>query len=144
MNYESRIDPTDLATVARYLRDPTSPIHYVLHVRDRAFLAPLAAELDAKMTQPGAIGRDVLAVVEQRARERALVISPRPSGPPVDTRLVVDLATLPGAARCDVIYLPPFYLAHTPGLFEGTLVRHPVTPGQRPAVNQSPGFRLKL
>lgn len=31
-------------------------------------------------------------------------------------------------AFCRVIYLPPLYLAHTPGLFEGTLVQ----PGPRP------------
>jgi len=31
--------------------------------------------------------------------------------------------SIPRRARCDVIYMPPFYLIHTPGLFEGTLAK---------------------
>ena len=143
MDYATLIDPTDLGTVASYLRNPHTPIHLVLHVRERASLAPLAVELDAKLNQSGATGREVLAVIEQHVRARALLLSPRPSGQPLDPQVGIDLDTLPATALCDVIYLPPFYLAHTPGLFEGTLARTTVAPGHRQVAQPSPRFRMK-
>ena len=140
MDYETLIDPTNIATVASYLRNPRSPIHFVLHVRDRALLAPLAAELAAQMEQPSTTMHEVLATVDRHLRERAIMVSPRPSPQPVDARVAVDIATLPAEAHCEVIYLPPFYLAHTPGLFEGTLARNTVAAKPRQATNHAPGL----
>ncbi len=144
MNYETFIDPTNIATVASYLRNPRSPIFFVLHVRERTLLAPLAAELDATMDQPSPTGLEAIAVVERHIRERAIMLSPRPTGQPVDARVAIDIATIPGSANCEVIYLPPFYLAHTPGLFEGTLARNTAAPGPTQAANHAPNFRMKL
>ena len=42
-------------------------------------------------------------------------------------REVVSVLAIPPSAKCEVIFMPPFYLAHTPGLFEGTLVRQAVS-----------------
>lgn len=144
MNYETLIDPTNIATVASYLCNPRSQIHFVLHVRERASLAPLAAELAATLDHPNATGLQVRAVLDQHIREGVLRLSPRPSQQPVDARVAIDIATLPRSAECEVIYLPPFYLAHTPGLFEGTLARNTAVPTPNQATNQGPGFRIKI
>ena len=32
---------------------------------------------------------------------------------------IIDPASIPRSAPCHVLDLPPFYLVHTPGLFEG-------------------------
>jgi hypothetical protein len=144
MDYETLIDPTNIATVASYLRNPRSPIHFLLNVRERALLAPLAAELAAQMEQPSTTGREVTAAVEQHLMDRAILLSPRPSRKPVNARVAIDIATLPAEANCEVIYLPPFYLAHTPGLFEGSLARNTLAANHRPGANRAPGFRIKL
>ena len=35
----------------------------------------------------------------------------------------INMDSIPLSAYTQVIYMPPFYLTHTPGLFEGTLVK---------------------
>jgi hypothetical protein len=55
-----------------------------------------------------------------------------------DPSHLVAASSIPNMAFCRVIYLPPFYLAHTPGLFEGTLVQ------PEPRLRHGPSHRMKL
>ena len=131
MHYESLIDFTNIATVARYLRQPQALIQTVVHVRERALLALLAEELAANLDHPVLPSLRLAGVIRRHAAAGAVRLSGQPL-PAVRTELV-DLASLPPATNCAVIYLPPFYLVHTPGLFEGTLLRPvPVNQTQSP------------
>lgn len=125
-SYESRIDPTTFGTIAGHLRDPLSPVHYLVHVRERARLATLAEQLEP-VTVPGDIAPAGLAsLLASPLMEGAVRLS---SGRPIelpDPQQLLAASSVPRLARCEVIYLPPFYLVHTPGLFEGTLVKAPV------------------
>jgi hypothetical protein len=123
LHFESFIDATDFGTVAAYLRNPRSPIHTVLHVRDRRMLATLAEELTVAAETPSGAGAHGPLLVRRLLAEDAMRVSSRDRLGWCPQTSLVDVSTIPSAARCDVIYLPPFYLVHTPGLFEGTLVR---------------------
>jgi hypothetical protein len=144
MHFESLIDATDFGTVAAYLRNPRSPIHTALHVSDRRMLAPLAQELAVAAETPSIAGAHGLLLLRRLLSEDALRVSSRDSlgwCPPIS---VVDVSTIPQAARCDVIYLPPFYLVHTPGLFQGTLVRPTFAETQCRLPQPAARLRLKL
>ena len=128
---ESLIDPAEFGLIADYLRNPQCSIDYLLHVRSIKSLAPLAEALAqrAQMDQPPWMFPKVV--------ERGLAAgSLRLSAHDLDFRSkrVVDARSVPRHAMCHVIYAPPFYLVHTPGLFEGTLLR--------PKTEQSPGHEL--
>lgn len=115
--YRAQIDPTEFKTVVDYLHGPRSPIQYLLHVREPAMLAELAAQLEGAIQASQPLEPLVLA----RLREGSLKISSRqPLSLPI-SGAQVDPAQVPARAACEVIYLPPFYLVHTPGLFEGKL-----------------------
>ncbi len=119
--YQSCIDPTDFRTVAAYLRNPASPIEYVLHVPSREQLAPLAEELSRAMEREAHPQTALRELVQRHLADGTARISSRQALPGQDPQHCVDAASIPGTAACDVIHLPPFYLAHTPGLFEGRL-----------------------
>ena len=130
--YQTMIDPATFDQIARHLRSRLSPIEFVLHVRDDAMLAPLAEELETVLMEGRCSPREIprfLSLVQ----DGSLRLSSRlPID--IDPRYTVDPATVPLRAGCRVLYMPPFYLVHTPGLFEGTLVRE--SAGHRPRVNQ--------
>lgn len=135
--YQSLVDPTNFGTVVRHLHHPDRQIHFVLHVRDESMLPVLAAKLDAAMAeaqhQPIALG----SILDPMFAEGSLRISPRHELPMNRRWPVVPVTQIPSLAGCRVLYLPPFYLAHTPGLFEGTLAK----PQLR--VHHSPNLRIK-
>jgi hypothetical protein len=139
---EALIDPTDFGTIQRYLRHPQSPIDHLLHVRSRDMLAPLAEEL--ANTDPGSVAPwEFPDAVERRLREGSLLLSSRfPLGLSNPGQRVAA-ATIPPSAACEVIYLPPFCLVHTPRLFEGTLVRQGLGHGAAQAPEHAPKFRIK-
>ena len=130
-SYESLIDPAEFGLIADYLRSPRSPIEYLLHVRSIESLAPLADALAqrAQMDQPPWMFPKV---VENGLTDGSLRLSARDLD--FSSKRVVDARSVPRHAMCHVIYSPPFYLVHTPGLFEGTLLR--------PKTEQSPGHEL--
>jgi hypothetical protein len=142
LHFESLIDPTDFGTVAAYLRNPRSPIETVLHVRDRRMLATLAQALAVNAELPSGAGADGPLLVRRLLSEDALRVSSRARLGWCPPTSVVDVSTIPSAAGCDVIYLPPFYLVHTPGLFEGTLVRP--TSGEHSCRLPNPAARLRI
>jgi hypothetical protein len=131
-NFESMIDPTEFRTVANYLRNPQSPIECVLHVPSRVALAALAGELDdalqTGLNAPAAV-RDL---IHRHLDAGTARLSSRWPLTGHDPRHCVEVASVPRTAACEVIFLPPFYLAHTPGLFEGTLHAKQAEPADRP------------
>jgi hypothetical protein len=119
--YQGQIDATQFGVVASYLACPRSSIAHLLHVKDPGMLPRLAAQLDAVM-RPGPAPADrVRDTIVPLLQDGSLKVSTRePFEQPVPAALV-DAGRVPRTAPCQVIYLPPFYLVHTPGLFEGTL-----------------------
>ena len=121
--YEALIDPANFGLIADYLRAPHSAINYILHVRSRSMLSEVAARL----SQTNQLGSDateaVTKLIEGLFREGALLISSRWPVSLSDPRCLVEASQIPRSTACEVLYLPPFYLAHTPGLFDGCLVR---------------------
>ena len=142
--YASLIDPTNFGTVARYLHHPQSPIHYVLHVKDESMLPGLAAKLDTAMAASQAGPVDLSPILNPLFESGALRISARHEARVNDPRHLVPVTNIPSLAFCQVIYLPPFYLAHTPGLFEGTLVQNAVSPAQRSASERVHSRRTRI
>lgn len=136
--YESMIDSTNFGSVARYLNDPRSPIQYVLHVKHEAMLAEVAAKLDAAMAvvqeQPGAVP----AIIDPMLADATLRVSSRHNVQFHDPAHQIVASSIPTLAPCRVIYLPPFYLAYTPGLFEGTLIQ------PEPRLRQAPAQRMRM
>ncbi len=120
-DYERFIDPTDFHTVANYLHNPRSPIECVLHVSSRDALAALAGELERALQSGAEAPAAVRGLVRHHLDAGTVRISSRWPLAGHDPRHVVDVASVPGTAGCEVIFMPPFYLAHTPGLFEGKL-----------------------
>lgn len=131
--YEAMIDPAQFGTIARYLENPRSAIQYILHVRHRSILADLAAKLDGAMAAARSKPDAVSAILDPLLEDGALRISSRQELRFKDPNHAVLPSSIPKLASCWVIYLPPFYLAHTPGLFEGTLVQPELHPRQGPA-----------
>lgn len=117
-SYESLIDPAEFGLIADYLRSPRSPIEYLLHVRSIESLAPLAEALHVGNDQPPWLFPKV---VENGLADGSRRLSARDLD--FNSERVVDARSVPRHAMCHVIYSPPFYLVHTPGLFEGTLIR---------------------
>ena len=62
----------------------------------------------------------------------------------INSERVVDARSIPRHAICYVIYAPPFYVVHTPGLFEGTLIRPKSEQSLSRELHQKPGARRKL
>lgn len=141
--YQSLIDPTNFGIVADYLRSPKSPIEHVLHVKDRLMLARLAEHLDQAMQDPDA-ARTVSVLIDGFIKEGLLLISSRHPLELSDPSRLVTASNVPRSSACDVIYLPPFYLVHTPGLFEGTLVRNTTATNRQITAQHLRGMRIKL
>jgi hypothetical protein len=132
-DYTSLIDPCGFGTIADSLRNPQADIDYLVHVKTAALLPILAEVLDRELCveerfREAQIKRRLLSLLNDGSI-RISTIQPQPALSP---ELFVDPASIPRTTTSHVIHLPPFYLVHTPGLFEGKLVRPkvalPVTP----------------
>ncbi len=138
-SYESLIDPAEFGLIADYLRSPRSPIEYLLHVRSMESLAPLAEALHTRNDQPPWLFPKI---VEDGLADGSLRLSARDLD--FSSERVLDARSVPRHARCHVIYAPPFYLVHTRGLFEGTLIRPRNDQGVDAELQRKPGTRRKL
>ena len=111
VNFVRWIDPTDFGTVRRYLLAAKSPITGVLFVASRELLAQVAALLDGANEQSHATRRGQLQWWFQNGQLR-----PGADAEAERNGVGVDLERLPNDTLCEVIYLPPMYLVHVPGL----------------------------
>lgn len=114
--YASLIDPADFGLIADYLKSPTSPINFLLYVRSAAGLVRLAESLDADpFTQSIRLGH-LPPSVARGLTEGSILLSARP-----ELRLeyaTIEPETISRDSTCQVLYYPPFYLVHAPGVFE--------------------------
>jgi hypothetical protein len=123
MEYESMIDGTEFRTVLHYLTDPESPIEAVMHVRERHLLSELAQELEAVIAQEGdANAAEFKKILMNHMEKGNLLISTGFETDPIFLPYSIPVQAIPPSAWSEVLYLPGLYFAHTPGLFEGTLV----------------------
>lgn len=123
-SYESLIDPADFGVIADYIRGDTD-INFLLHVRTESMLATLAEQLDQCRLRHEGAGGEVSKVLDRLLEAGSLRLSVRESFVFLGRYHKHEIvpSSIPRAATCYVIYSPPFYLVHTPGLFEGTLHR---------------------
>jgi len=120
--WEAMIDGTSFGVVAVYLRHPQSSIDYILHVKDRAMLSEVARRIELD-SQSGTSRADpfspaVLALVQ----DGSVKVSSRHDIDRIAPSAVIDASRVQRTAFTEVIYQPPYYLAHTPGLFEGKVM----------------------
>lgn len=116
--FESLIDRTEFGLIAGYLRSPQSPIRTLLHVRSEQDLARVAEVLSAEHPRPFSLMGGVPDSLKPMLESGDLKVTHRDGFPNSPQRAVVDIEQVPGATECKVIYAAPFYLVHTPGLFE--------------------------
>ena len=119
--WEGLVDPTWFGLIAGYLRSPRSPIEYLVHVKDRDRLSEVADRIDGDLAQGDGQPQRLTPSVEELVGEGAVKVSPRHPVEDLDPGATVDPERIRSSASCDVLYLPPYYVLHTPGLFEGEL-----------------------
>ena len=141
--YAALIDPSDFGTIADYLRSPATGIDWLLHVKSFDLLAPLAEALDHarhRDTPPWSFPERV----EQGLADGSLRVTGRIPLLDLAPHERVEIASVPRQAGCHVLYCPPFYLIHTPGLFEGTLIRAKTENKPGHELHPTRGLRMKL
>src|SRR5262245_19682601 len=122
--FETLVDGTNFGLVADYLKIRNSPIEALLHVKDRAKLSKLAEELEKELREGVKPGRFPKAI-ERMLDDGSLKLSLRDDFSCSNARILIDPSRVPSVARCQVIYFPPFYLVHTPGLLDGKMFDAP-------------------
>ncbi|MBL9170593.1 MAG: hypothetical protein JNN07_22870 [Verrucomicrobiales bacterium] len=134
--YEAMIDGIDYRTIEAYLLSPTSPIHYIIHAREREMLPELAAYLETAIQQGKATPADIRGLLLPRIdRGDLLVTATRPLL--IQPERLVPTAQIPADSYCHVIYMPPFYISHTEGIFESMKLKletKPEVPRQGPRI----------
>ena len=120
--FEFLVDPTEFGLVADYLRLPRTSILFLLHVKSDTMLATVAEEIEREERIRSLPPWCFSEVVERHLHEGSVRVSSHIPLQVDDPRFLVDAAAIPRRAACRVIYFPPSYLIHTPGLFEGTLI----------------------
>ena len=116
-----KIDRTLFGRIARSIYDPHSPVVHILHVRDHSRLATLADLLAWLKKLDQLTPANISTLLAPSIREDTVRVSSSNPDALGEVGPYTHLWDIPRLARCDVIRLPPFYLAHTPGLFEGKL-----------------------
>jgi len=122
-HWEMMIDGTSFGLVAAYLRSPNAPIDFIVHVKDRAMLAEVARRIELESLAGIPPGPPLSPGLRDLIRDGAVKVSSVLNLGPMEPGAVVEVAQVRSSAYTQVIYLPPYYLAHTPGLFEGQVFR---------------------
>ena len=141
-NWHSLIDPSWFGLIAAYLRSPRSPIDYLIHVKDPERLAEVADRIDQDLARGAFPAGKLSPGLEALLQEGAIKVSSRHPLPNLEPGASVDPGQVRSAAPCDVLYVPPCYVVHTPGLFEEqaeTVARVPAKQGPaQPGAAPSP------
>ncbi|MCP5528153.1 MAG: hypothetical protein H7A47_15280 [Verrucomicrobiales bacterium] len=117
-NWNSLIDPSWFGLIAGYLRSPRSPIDYLVHVKDRERLPDVAERIMQDLAQGGFKDQQLSPGLQALLQDGAIKVSSRLLLPSLGPDVAVDPATVRSSAPCEVLYVPPCYVVHTPGLFE--------------------------
>lgn len=107
VHYEVLVDPTCFRTVRDHLASSRSPITEVLFVATDDLLPKVATLLDAESE---------LSPAFRRRQWQSLLRSGQVMPNLTAQGYGVDLDALPDDALCWVIFFPPIYLVHAPGL----------------------------
>lgn len=118
-NWNSLIDPSWFGLIAGYLRSPRSPIDHLIHVKDLERLPEVAERIDQDLARGAFPARQLSPGLEALLQEGAIKVSARHPLENLDPGAAVNPEQVRSAAPCDVLYVPPCYVVHTPGLFEG-------------------------
>lgn len=124
--FEHLIDPTEFRTVARYLKDPKSEISLVFHLRERAMISALAEDIQRESETIGIRPGKFPLCVEKAIENGTLKVSARDThlrGLDRNSSWYVLAQDIDPKAGTWVLYFPPAYIAYTPGLFEGHVMR---------------------
>ncbi len=111
MNYAALVDGTDFGTIRRYLARASSPIRGILFVASEELLSQVASLLDAESDRSPTLRQLQLEVLLQSGQLR-----PGADLEAERNGVGVDLEAIHEDDFCRVIYLPPVYLVHVPGL----------------------------
>ncbi len=127
--FDNLVDGSSFGAIADYLRSPRSPITVLVHVRDKAMLGRVAEELVRERPAPGA-GEPVATDdgLDRLVAEGMVRFSTQDQAADLPDALRIDPARVSRDAPCQVIWLPPYYVVHTPGLFEGKVLEDVKSP----------------
>ena len=142
-HHDDLVDATDFGTVLHYLHLPETNIDYVLHLRSREMLSLVAQRINAAFPGQNAPPEKLNQFVHDLVARGDGLVTTRQPLPGLTPAQQIHPQKLPRFVDCLVIYWPPFYLTHTPGLFEGMLSRlqPEVAPRIVPTVKRSPGLK---
>lgn len=122
MNYEESIAAHEFGMVERCLADPQGRIEIVLHVKSRSLLVRVVEMLDTTVSPTGDTGGPAATrVLDDLMARGSLRLTVREKVAARYGRYSIAASSIPTSAPCEAIYFPPFYVVHTPGLFEGKL-----------------------
>ncbi|PWU19867.1 MAG: hypothetical protein C5B50_05405 [Verrucomicrobia bacterium] len=139
---DQRVHSKQFRVVARTLANPESPIRCILHIKSLDLLGEIAQQLES-LQSPG--GDQALSeanrILEDYMRQHMLLVSLREGIANRFPQLTLPTSAIRPSAWCKVLYLPPFYLVHTPGLFERISLEKDGCE-ERPAHSQRTRFKL--
>ena len=115
-------DRTHFSFVAEYLRHPDSPVQYILNVKERALLSEVAALIAPDSLWVTSASQGLSPALLALVRDGTLKVSVRQGSEDLDLSAVIDATRVSPSSGTEGIFLPPFYLAYTPGLFEGRVI----------------------
>ena len=131
------IDSLSFRTVAAQTRPPNPFINSIYFVPDRALLPVLAEAWAAAQAHRAADGSVTEpALVSQLQNREALRVFENHVLPWTSRSSLIELRTIPDWAACEAIFVPPFCVAHVPGLFEGSFVHQKTTLATPSAMHQ--------
>jgi hypothetical protein len=119
MKHEEKIYSKQFRELVRHLNAPEKPVAAILHVNQAAALVTLAERIEllsANQKTPESLIRSL----EPQLHNRTLLLSLPERGPNPFSSFSVTSSAIRPSAWSKVIFLPPFYIAFTPGLFEIT------------------------
>ena len=117
-DYDVLVDGTPFGTVYGYLSNPASAIDFVVHVKDRAMLPLLAKELARSQSFYHQQRQTATPLFDQLLSDGGVKVTPRLLNSLFNPQHVIKAQAIDPQATSYVIFLPPFYVVHTPGVFE--------------------------